>query len=255
MKHFKSLSLLFVMIMFFSCSSQYRYASLQGAGKTADIAFPSCETTGISERYFYSQDSNDEREYMAEKQQIFSLLQKIDNQIDVDKNKVLLEKEKNLLSQRCNERITSRLSFLHEFYVDINNLKKNDFDKKYKKHCSKNLLKGINILYKKMNIGNADGYAWIVFNNEQNTQDLSITHLNGQWQSLDKQLADFIYGADTIRINSYKYAYYNKEDKWYHVGMGDNNVLVKVEGEGKHIAITGVVNPILNVWIKTQYDR
>lgn len=195
--------------------------------------------------------TDEKRKYAAEEEYVKRLEENIAQNKDVEKNKARLQQAVNDLQQSFNERVSARSSFLNEFYQDLYRLGTKEFSNKYKKHCSRELLKCMKNIYKMTHEN--DGYAWVLFGDNQHHQanDFSIVYLNGQRNNMDEKSAAYL----DLRFKGDKYPYYNKEDNWYQVGMSDNNVYVKVEGEGKHIAITGIYNPVLNFTIKTYYDR
>jgi len=200
-------------------------------------------------------DTEENRKYYGEKTYVETIEKNIALNKNVEKNRARLQKVASDLQSSFDERVSARTNFLLAFYHDLNTLSPKNFSDKYKKHCTRELLRYLNYAYKILNVEESRNYGWYVFGGYKNDSIHSIIYLNGLRNGIEKQCADFIESTDNSNVFSEKYHYYNKEDKWYQVKMGDNGVFLKVEGEGKHIAITCVVNPALNVWVKTYYDR
>ncbi len=203
--------------------------------------------------------SMDDVIFRGETLSVYKCKEKIFLGENVQENTEKLTKIVNSLQQRLNERVSFRADFLQGFYADLYKLNSETFADKYKRHCSRELLKRMKNLYREMHGMGKKDYAWVIFGDNKVHQDekFPISFLNAQWDKFDRQQADFMYASwEKNRITRYEYPYYNQEDNWYEVRLNDKPVYIRVEGvDKKHVAITGVVNPILNVWIKTQYDR
>lgn len=250
-------------VLYISCSSRGVNASLGAAHNENPSTHLGLEIQSqvptLDNCYTFGRFSSDDEylQFRAEQKYVNKLENNISQNIDVNKNKSKLQQFSEDLQLQCNKRVSARMDFLRDFYTDIYSLNGNAIYDKYKKHCTRELLKRLKNTYNLAHETDKGGYSWVVFtdNKFHKAGDFSFSHLNGQWENLDKDFADFMYGEDKTWLNEHPYPYYNKEDKWYKVRMGDNNVMVKVEGLGKRIAITGVINPAMNVWINTWYDR
>ena len=194
--------------------------------------------------------------YLTETLYVHNLSEKIMEGINVAKNEQLLQNFVKELRTQKDERVATRAEFLRGFYEDLYTLSAKSFFDKYQKHCSRELLKRLNFTYKLMHETNQDGYAWVAFtdNRRHSAEDFSFSHLDYKFDTLDKPYFDCMY-QDIYWLREDPFPYYDREDKWYKVRMGDSDVMVKVEGLGKRIAITGVINSAMNVWINTWYDR
>lgn len=199
--------------------------------------------------------SEDARKYWSDRMYLENLEKKVKEGIDTVKNKQLIvEIDKELLLRR-NERIEQRLEFLRSFYADMVNMNSTDFTLKYKKHCSRGILKCLRASYLKEK--NEKGYDWKLFTNADASQmnHLTVSFMDDEWGGLDRNSVDFMYGSDTIWVKDNVHPYFNEEDKWYSVTDGRQNIYVMVEGQNPHIAITGILNIARDVSIITEYDR
>lgn len=160
-----------------------------------------------------------------------------------------LQQEKEKMEQRRQQRITLRETFLNGFYTDLKLLGPDGFTKKYRKHCSDDLLKQLE--YANLKLLHNKGYYWGAFlSRDFQEQDLTPIYLEGEPKNVaDEKMALYMFG-DSLKKEVPKYPYYNTEDKWYRVGTGLNAIMVQVDGEGKYITITGLVNPELKFAVK-----
>ena len=148
-----------------------------------------------------------------------------------EKYERMIQEEKSKLQRNREIRINQRIDFLRSFYNDLYEISQKDFTKKYKYHIADNILKTIEDLY--FETYGRKGYYWTIFgdNKIHNGQDFSFTQ----------------YGK-TLKPEE-TYAYYDNDNPWYKVTMGDNAVDIRVKGENGDVIITGLRNRLLNITI------
>ena len=167
-----------------------------------------------------------------------------------------LEQLRNRLKSQFDQRIAERTQFLQNFYADLFRLSNKEFTSQYKKHCSKDLLSELKTVYKLRHGKN--GYAWSVFtdNNRHRPEECNITYLDGNAvKAGNAELARYMFGDSTRqkakrRWYTGKYRYFNAEDKWFRVDRGENAIMVQIDGQGKEVVITGIVNPLQEIVFK-----
>ena len=163
-----------------------------------------------------------------------------------------LKKIREDLEKRYEERVAERLAFLKSFYKDLYRYGNRDFSNLYRKCCSRELRSELRYMYKLRH--HRKGYAWSSFtDNELHPwKDFKFTYMDMNPQLVEnKMYRKFMYYR-LARKPSPDYRYTNEEDKWYRVDMGEHCVYVQVDGTGKGIQITGVVNPGINFTIKNR---
>ena len=157
------------------------------------------------------------------------------------------------LQLRYEKRTGDRLRFLQQFYTDLYRLPNAGFTKKYKKCCSQEMLDEIKYVYRRDH--GSKGYGWYVFtDNERHAGgDFRFTYLNADpGRVADKQEALYMFG-DSVRQWKPKYRYTNTENKWFQVTMGAHHVMVQLDGEGKHVYLTGVINPYTRSAVREEF--
>jgi len=89
------------------------------------------------------------------------------------------EKEIQKIEQQF---LNNRLSFLNRFYTDLYQKNQKDFTRRYKSHCSINIINAMKFIYAKRHQGNK-GYAWFIFgdNAKHDSSSLSYKHMGGDW--------------------------------------------------------------------------
>ncbi len=82
-----------------------------------------------------------------------------------------------------------------------------------------------------------------------------FSYMNDRWKNLNEDCVTFMYGQDTVWVNRHKHCFYNEEDKWYCAHFGKQQVMVMIEGENAHVAITGLLNITRDIGFLTEHDR
>jgi hypothetical protein len=210
----------------------------------------------LNERIHYT-DSYMEGETIREEEGYIKMLNEKMNSSpsSMAKYKQKLNEFKNQLQTKYKNRTHARLLFLQKFYSDLYQLTNQDFTKKYKKHCSRDILDELKYKYR-LHHGKK-GYAWTVFtdNEKHAPSEFRFTYLDGNPEQVaDKYEALFMFG-DSVRHKEPEYRYTNAEDKWYRVSMGRHYVMVQVEGEGKDMLVTGISNPYTRTSVKKQREK
>ena len=159
------------------------------------------------------------------------------------------------LQNQFKKNTNGRMLFLQKFYSDLYQLTNKEFTKKYKRHCSRDILDELKYKYRLYH--GRKGYAWNIFtdNEKHAASEFRFAYLNGNPDNVtDKQEALFMFG-DSVKRKEPEYRYTNAEDKWYRVSMGNHYVMVQVEGVGKDMLVTGISNPYTNSIIKAQEEK
>lgn len=271
MKHFKKLFVIILLLEICSCS-HYKYTSggrVYGETNPVYITDANGGTTIRSKNisnidgylkldkapYSLPQFSLyvEKCEARGERRYINWLKDRIEQGIDSEKNEKILKKEVKRIQSVKDKHIQQRMDFLRTFYTDLYKISPKDFSKKYRKHCTGDLLQWLSQIYKENH--EQQGFAWAVFGDNaiHKSEDFTFSYLDGNWNNVDEKYRDFMYG-DVSSINIPEYPYCNTEDKWFKVSMNDHEVMVRVDGEYNTIAITSVLNPHLNMGMCTDYD-
>ena len=148
---------------------------------------------------------------------------------------------RDYLVQNCKERVLKRINLLRAFYTDLSALNNDDFLKKHRKHCSKGFLKKMKKLSEEKN-----NYDWTLFYSREtcSPKDIKYNYANKDPFSTSKKKELYVL-----------FPFYNTENRWIEVMMDNQSIWVKVDGEGKHVAITGIVNADKKIEIETALDR
>lgn len=163
-----------------------------------------------------------------------------------------LKQYSDKLQTQYKDRIQERLEFLQAFYSDLYLLKREEFTKKYKHHCMQSVLNELKRVYHK-NHGTY-GYAWNIFtdNTWHKGSEFRFIYLDGNpGKVTDKLEALYMFG-DSVNYKKPKYRYTNFEDKWFQVSMGNHHIMVQINGNGKEMYITGLVNPYTKNAVKLE---
>lgn len=231
----------------FSCSSKKVFYDAMGSGVNPDIngffgwnrPIDKPHTTGVE-----AARSDMARKYLNEKNYVDALQEKINQGKDCEENEKKLKEMSDQLIASCKERVLNRINLLRAFYTDLPNLSEDAFISKYKKHCSRGLLKEL----KKSSVANGlnDAYNFTLFINSTRYNPAELKYY---YENKD------IFFKEKPKEKYELFPFYNAENKWIKVENDGDEIWVKVDGEGKHIAIVGLVNQSKNIKIITQYDR
>ena len=162
-----------------------------------------------------------------------------------------IQKFKKKMAEQREERNSRRLDFLKQFYADLNSKDITTLSRKYKKHCSDALYKPMS-KYAEKHFDNKKDDLWNMFNvtTEQTGDNRTFTHLKySDWYNLPKGYAEFMFGDSTCTRKD-NIPYCDTDQKWYKVQTGNDYVMVKMEGMGKFIWMSGLINPQKSIAIK-----
>lgn len=179
----------------------------------------------------------------------------IENHRNEEDNKKALAEYQEQLLKEYQERVNEKLSFLREFYSDMYRLKDKEFSKKYRSHCESTLLGEIN----KVNVAEIQGKdydSWFMFTDvqEHKSQDFRFTFLDKDPQKVNNNLLSYFIFGDSIPHKAPEFRYYERENNWYKVTMGENYVLVKLDKIKNSMKITGLINPTLPFIYRSKDD-
>ena len=142
----------------------------------------------------------------------------------------LIEQERVRLQDARDRRINERTAFLTAFYVDLYSMTQKDFTKKYRWKCTGSIKYAMKGIYEAHH--GKRGYAWGIFGDKtiHTEKDISCSQPDNEAFYKD-EIAPFA----------------RNDNPWYEVQLGENSVKLKLEGTGKHIMITSLINPILGL--------
>ena len=103
----------------------------------------------------------------------------------------------------------NKLNFLREFYADLYKVSLKDFTKQYRRRCSTDIEDQLQEVYE--NLHGSKGYAWFLF-------------------------------GDNNRHDGTEFSYTPLEDNWYQVKADSSEISVRLNGLGKNVQITGLIN-------------
>lgn len=197
----------------------------------------------LSEEYV---QSNDQRRYMDElcyhKERFPAKREKYEQKI---------QKFKAKMEQQREERNLHRMNFLKKFYGDLSNGDATKLSKKYRKHCADALYKPM-MEYAEKHFDNKSNDIWNMFNSTtgQTGANYTFTHLKySDWHNLPKGYAEFMFGNSTC-VKKDNIPYCDTDQKWYKVQTGSDYVMVRLEGMGKFVWMSGLINPQKRIAIK-----
>lgn len=197
----------------------------------------------LSEEYV---QSNDQRRYMDElcyhKERFPAKREKYEQKI---------QKFKAKMEQQREERNLHRMNFLKKFYGDLSNGDATKLSKKYRKHCADALYKPM-MEYAEKHFDNKSNDIWNMFNGTtgQTGANYTFTHLKySDWHNLPKGYAEFMFGNSTC-VKKDNIPYCDTDQKWYKVQTGSDYVMVRLEGMGKFVWMSGLINPQKRIAIK-----
>lgn len=149
----------------------------------------------------------------------------------------MLAEEVKKMSVKRDNRIKQRLEFIQGFYDDLFKFSVKDFTHKYKKHCSETIVGTMQYLYQKNH--KDKGLSWVIFcdNKVHGSNDFEISQQDGQ--SID---------------SNEKYPFSWLDNPFYQVRVNGQNIVLKVEGKGKKIIITGIANPFFDIVVDKYTD-
>ncbi len=162
-----------------------------------------------------------------------------------------IQKFKEKMEQQREERNLHRMNFLKKFYGDLNNEDATKLSRKYRKYCADALYKPM-MEYAKKHFDNKSNGLWSMFNTakEQTGASSTFTHLKySDWHNLPKGYVEFMFGDSTC-IKKDNIPYCDMDQKWYKVQTGNEYVMVRLEGLGKIVWMSGLINPQKRIAIK-----
>ena len=183
----------------------------------------------------------------VERRQMMELGKKYQMHPDKSKYAAELNKKYSKLMQKREKRINRKLKFLKELYtyLSIGNIKK--FNRQCQRHCSNMVLHELRDLCKTTE---NDTPFWYLFCNpeEQAPKKIQICHIKYSDHNVAglKQFYPIIYG-DSTKWNNDKIPYSDADARWYLVTLDKSPLLLRLEGTGSFILITGIINPAMNL--------
>ena len=164
---------------------------------------------------------------------IYSLLAKKRDPSQSEKYDRLIEQERVRLQAARDRRINERTAFLTAFYVDLYSMTQKDFTKKYRRKCTSSIKYAMKGIYEAHH--GTQGYAWGIFGDKAVHTEKDISCSQPDNEAFYKgEIAPFA----------------RNDNPWYVVQLGKNSVKLKLEGTGKHILITSLINPVLDLTLE-----
>ena len=249
-KYINNILLFSLISLIASCASKDIFYIGNGSGSLEEVGirgYTEYRTALNGYTYFpqFQTTSSDAiRKSTGEKNYVDKLQELIKQGKDIDENEKKLKVMSDNLIASCKERVLNRVNFLRAFYTDLPKLSEKDFLKKYGKHLSRGMLKALKKSSKSNNKNNE--YDLTMFYNIEGYNPASLKYI---YTYKDP----FKHGKPEVKYELFPF--FNKENKWIHIDMGNDTILVKVEGEDKRIAIVGLANKYQNIKINTEYDR
>ena len=168
-----------------------------------------------------------------------------------DKYVDLINKKYNELMQNREERISYKLKFLNGLYSNITKHDFENFGKQCKKHCSNELAYILKYVCKE---NRTTIPFWSLFCNgdEQEQTEIKTNHI--KYNDYDKPELKNVYRLMYNRncaLKEYDAIPFSDADaRWYQVTLGKQPIFLRLEGTGKFVLITGLINPQLNLAVK-----
>lgn len=163
----------------------------------------------------------------------------------------LQDKVDEMYRQR-EDRGQARKQFLQQFYTDLYQLPEADFTQKYRRTCSADIVRSLRAGYEATH-GGQKGQYWGYFTDglQHNRINLRIILLSRKDRTYVGERAwTYIYPEEGSYAADKGYPYAERDAMWYAVDIGSEPILVKVEGEGKGMMITGIYNAHTGISIK-----
>ena len=171
-----------------------------------------------------------------------------------EKYTMLLNREYNKLMQKRETRIHRKLDFLKEMYTCLSNGNLKNFNRICRKHSTNMMLHELKSISKDEENGTP---LWFLFCNPGNDfpNKIQICHIKYSDHIVPglKQFYPIIYG-DSTKWNNDKIPYSDADARWYLVTLDKDPIFLRLEGTGKFVLITGIINPAMQLAYCDPFD-
>ena len=174
-----------------------------------------------------------------------------------EKYMALISKKYYKLMQKREKRIQQKLEFLNELYSNITNNDYEKFGSQCKRHCANRVLENLNEICKATYSRETVPF-WYLFSDKETykPQDIKIRHIRYSDYNRPelKDYYKFMYGDSTHWEND-AIPFTDADARWYQVKLGKQPIFLRLEGTGKFVLITGLINPKIKLAIKDGQDN